>query len=67
MISVRCVDAKWPAWECNVRLAECERWLNTNCGERWIKWDWDQREYGLVLFLEPEAEIATMFRLKFGI
>ena len=66
MILVKCIDGNRPAWECNGKLAERDKWLNANCGRRWLDWDWAP-EYGVAEFPPSSYEVATIFKLKFGI
>lgn len=63
-MKIRCIATEtMRAWECNRRLDEITIWLDMNCGQRWIDYDWEI--YGWIDIYDKE--ISTMFKLKFGV
>ena len=60
---IKCLDLNKPPHECNAKLYECNRWLNEYAGEKWTA-EWKEN-YGYVNIYD--LEVATAFKLKFGL
>ena len=61
---IKCLDDNMPAHDRNARYYECEAWLSEHAGEKWQTYQW-QNVYGYVDIFD--SEVATVFKLKFGL
>jgi hypothetical protein len=66
---IRCIDSSRRGYQhaCanNARLENIEDWLRGYASNRWVDWNW--HDYGCIEFRNPESEIATAFKLTFGL
>jgi len=61
---IRCNLNEWATYKHTQRIVEVEDWLRKNLGHRWRTWDWID-DYSTIIMSNPE--IATLFKLRFGL